>query len=67
MSLGPVIIREPGDEVTASTRIVYRSFIEELDRGTSPERAILRTARRTGLPRKRVLAIIRDINKEAMP
>jgi hypothetical protein len=64
MSLGPVIIREPGDEIPASDRVVYQAFIASLD-GTTPERAILRASRRTGVPRRRVLEVIRSVNKEA--
>lgn len=69
MSLGPVIIREPGVEVEAAARVVYRAFIESLDRPsrTTPERAILRASRRTGVSRARVKQIIQTINREVLP
>lgn len=66
MSLGATVIREPGDEVDASVSVVYRAFIDSLDRPsrTTPERAILRASRRTGVPRERVLQIIRSLNAD---
>lgn len=66
VSLGSTIIREPGDEIDASVAVVYRAFIESLDRPsrTTPERAILRAARRTGVPRERVLQIVRSLNDQ---
>lgn len=69
MSLGPTLIREPGMEVDAASRVVYRAFIDALDRPsrTTPERAILRAAQRTGVPRSRVVAIVRELNPEAYP
>lgn len=66
MSLGPVIIREPGEEIPASDRLIYRAFIEEIDKGTSPLRAALRTAQRCGVSRRRVAELIRTVNKEVI-
>lgn len=68
MSLGPVIIREPGEEIPASDRVIYRAFIREVTKppkGTSYPRAILRASRQCGVSRSRVLDIIRQVNKEA--
>ncbi len=64
MSLGVFIRREPGDEVQASEAVIYRVFLESLDRPsrTSVEHAILRASRRTGVPRRRVLEIVRKVN-----
>lgn len=66
MSLAPVILRDPGDEVDASARLVYRTYIDALEQPsrTTPERAILRAARRCGVSRRRVLEVIRSINQE---
>jgi hypothetical protein len=68
MSLGPVIIREPGEEIPASDRVIYLAFIRSLDRPsrTTPERAILRAARLCGVSRRRVVECVRSINKEAL-
>jgi hypothetical protein len=70
MAIPPVLLRDPGvDTVTSSERIVYDAYIESLDRPsrTSPERAILRAAGRTGVSRRRVLEIVRKVNPEALP
>lgn len=66
MSLGPWVIREPGDELPLSEQVVYRAFIEALDRPSraTPERAILRAAVRCGVSRRRVLEIVRKVNDE---
>lgn len=68
MSLGPVVIREPGDEIPASDAVIYRAFINALDRPsrTSPERAMLRAAHRTGVSRRRVWEVVRTLNEEAL-
>lgn len=69
MSLGPWVVREPGDELPISEAVVYRAFIESLDRPSraTPERAVLRAAARCGVSRRRVLEIIRKVNAELEP
>lgn len=66
MSLGPWVIREPGEELPLSEQVVYRAFIECLDEGATPERAILRAARRCGVARPRALEIVRKVNAEML-
>lgn len=66
MSLGTFIIREPGEEVEASVAVIYRAYIKSLDRPsrTTPERAILRAARRTGVSPRRVIEVIKQLNPD---
>lgn len=66
MSLGPYIKREPGDEVQASEKIIYRVFLDCLSNPsrTSIEHAIVRAAHRLGVPRRRVLDIVRKVNND---
>jgi hypothetical protein len=60
VSLPPIIFRDIGDEVPASDKIIYRAFVRHLtDNGTSAPRAILRAAADCGVPRSRVIAVVR--------
>ena len=68
MSLGAYIKREPGAELPLSEQVAYRAFVNALlQRRTTPERAILAAAGRCGLPRSRVLAIVRKANEGIEP
>ena len=63
MSLPPVLYRDIGEEVDASDRLIYRSFMRHLGwhggvRITST-RAILRASRDCGVPVSRVLEVLR--------
>lgn len=62
MSLPPVIVRDIGEEVPAAERVVYAAFVRHLETPTSPAHAILRTARECGIPRQRVIEIVRARN-----
>jgi hypothetical protein len=67
MSLVYAAIREPGDELPISERVIYKSFVKHLEEPTSPPRAILRAARDCGVSRQRVLDIVRLVNQEVSP
>jgi len=68
MSLGPAIIREPGDELPVAQRLIYRTFMQHLlENGTSTTRAVLRTAADCGVSRRRVLEVIRAVNDGVLP
>ena len=69
MSLPPVILRDIGDEIPASDCVIYEAYINALDRPSraTPERAVLRAAKRCGVSRTRVLEVVREINREALP
>ena len=67
MSLGPVIIREPGaEDVTAAERLIYAAFIAEVTATppTSYTHAVLRARTKCGVSRRRVLDVIRKVNAE---
>jgi hypothetical protein len=59
----PAIYRNIGDEVPASERLIYRTFIDRLE-SSSLTPAVLATAKACGVSRRRVLAIIRAHNQE---
>ena len=65
MSLGPLIFTEPDEaDVTPAERCIYRAFIQLVPEvGTL--RAGLRVARNSGVSRRRVMEIVRKVNKEA--
>jgi hypothetical protein len=68
VTLPPVLYRRPNESgLAASEYLIYRCFIKHLDAPTSPARAILRAATECGVSRRRVLAIVRQVNPEAMP
>jgi hypothetical protein len=64
MTLMPVILSDPcDDDLTPSEQLVYRTFLAHVEGHTTALRAVIRTARDTGVSRARV----KDIIEKASP